>query len=76
MTIHDILLYGQIATGILLIVSILLQQKGEGLSATFGGSAMEYSTKRGAEKVVFYATIVFAVLFIGVSVAVRLFPSI
>lgn len=72
MPIHNILMYAQILVGVLLIVSILLQQKGEGLSSTFGGSSMEYSTKRGAEKFVFYATIVFAVLFIGLSVAVRM----
>jgi len=30
---------------------------------------MEYSTKRGAEKGIFYATIVLAVLFLSISVA-------
>lgn len=53
----------------LLIVGILLQQRGGGLSSAFGGSMVEYSTKRGAEKMIFYATIVLAVLFIGISVA-------
>lgn len=69
---HTYLIYGQIASAILLVVFILLQQKGQGLSQTFGGSAMEYSTKRGAEKVIYYATIVFAILFIGISIAVRI----
>ncbi|MEK7582708.1 MAG: preprotein translocase subunit SecG [Patescibacteria group bacterium] len=73
MTTNDILTYVQIATAILLVVTILLQQKGAGLSATFGGSSIEYSTKRGAEKIIFYATIVLAVLFIGVSIAIRIF---
>jgi len=68
---ETILSYAQLATAVLLVISILLQQKGSGLSSTFGGGAMEYSTKRGAEKVVFYATIVFAVLFIGTSIAIR-----
>ena len=72
MNIHQILTYAQILSAVFLVVSILLQQKGQGLSQTFGGSAMEYSTKRGAEKVIFYATIVFAVLFLGISIAIRI----
>jgi protein translocase SecG subunit len=60
--------YIQIILAILLAGSILLQQRGTGLSSTFGGSSMEYSTKRGAEKVIFYASIVIAILFLAVSV--------
>ena len=63
------LTYAQIAISALLIVGVLLQQRGGGLSSAFGGSSMEYSTKRGAEKVVFYATIVLAVLFLAISMA-------
>lgn len=59
----------QIALAILLVIGILLQQRGGGLSSVFGGSAMEYSTKRGAEKVIFHATIVLTVLFIVISAA-------
>ena len=61
--------YAHIAISSLLIITILLQQREGGLSSTFGGSMMEYSTKRGAEKVIFYFTIVLAVLFLGISVA-------
>ena len=60
--------YLQITSAGLLIISILLQQRGGGLSSAFGGSAVEYSTKRGAEKVIFYATIVLAILFLGISI--------
>ena len=63
-----LLTYVQIGVSALLIVAILLQQRGTGLSSTFGGGGMEYSTKRGAEKVIFYATIVLAVLFLAVSI--------
>ncbi|MDP3792954.1 MAG: preprotein translocase subunit SecG [bacterium] len=63
------LTYVHILISVLLITGILLQQRGGGLSSTFGGGMMEYSTKRGAEKVIFYATIVFAVLFLGISMA-------
>ena len=64
----NILLYAQLGSAVLLIITILLQQRGQGMGSSIGGG-MEYSTKRGVEKGVFYATIVFAVLFIGVSVA-------
>jgi protein translocase SecG subunit len=65
--------YVQIVLSVLLMAGILLQQRGTGLSSTFGGSGMEYSTKRGAEKVIFYATVVIAALFIAASIiSVRL----
>jgi protein translocase SecG subunit len=63
-----ILTYVQIIISGLLIVAIMLQQRGGGLSSTFGGSSMEYSTKRGAEKVIFYATIALTVAFLGLSI--------
>ncbi len=59
----------QIASAVLLIVAILLQQRGEGLSGGLVGTALEYSTKRGVEKWLFYGTIVLAVVFLGVSLA-------
>ena len=59
----------QTILGVLLIVTILLQQRGSGLSGTFGGEGSTYSTRRGAEKFIFAATIVLVVLWICVSVA-------
>ena len=69
MDLSRILTYGQIALSVLLVAGILLQQKGSGLGSAMGGSNLEYSTKRGAEKFIFRATIVLALLFIAVSVA-------
>ncbi len=66
---NNILTYAQVGSAVLLIIAILLQQRGQGLGSGIGGTGMEYSTKRGVEKGVFYATIVFAIVFIGVSVA-------
>lgn len=54
----------QIVIAALLTTTILLQRRGTGLSATFGGEGGVYFKKRGAEKVIFIATIVLAVLFI------------
>ena len=65
---EQLLAYSQIILAILLTMAVLVQQKGSGLSSAFGGSGIEYSTKRGAEKLFFYATIVLAVLFLTVSV--------
>lgn len=54
----------QIILGVLLILVIIIQQKGSGLGASFGSSMSFYRTKRGAEKLLFYATIGIAVAFI------------
>lgn len=58
----------QIILGILLILVILIQQKGSGLGSAFGGDLGFYRTKRGAEKFLFFATIVLASIFILLSV--------
>ncbi|MBI4160367.1 MAG: preprotein translocase subunit SecG [Candidatus Yanofskybacteria bacterium] len=58
----------QIILGSLLIITILLQQRGSGMSGVFGGESSAYATRRGAEKIIFISTIVIAILFIGVSV--------
>ncbi len=55
----------QIALSVLLVTLILVQSKGAGLSTVFGGEGNVYSTRRGAERVIFIATIVVAVLFFG-----------
>jgi len=51
----------------MLMVSILLQSRGAGLSGVFGGSDNVFRTKRGIERSLFLATIVLAVLFLAVS---------
>ncbi len=54
----------QIILGVLLSILILLQQKGTGVGVSFGGDASLYRSKRGAEKFIFYASIVVTTLFI------------
>ncbi len=58
---------------ILLVILILLQQRGTALGGAFGGSGEFYGTKRGAERVIFRATIVVAALFLGTALAQILF---
>jgi preprotein translocase subunit SecG len=57
----------QVIVSILLIVAILLQNRGTGLGSTFGGSGGVYLTKRGLEKKLFIATIILAILFFVLS---------
>lgn len=63
--IQGILPYVQIVLSILLIGSILLQQTGAGVGGAFGGDNFSagFHTRRGAEKMLFNATIVLGVLF-------------
>lgn len=58
-----ILSIAQMAFAGLLIIVILLQQKGAGLGAAFGGSGNIYSTKRGIDKVLHRLTIILSALF-------------
>jgi preprotein translocase subunit SecG len=60
---------GQIVVSLLVIIIILLQNRGAGMSGLFGGSGDIYRTKRGIEKVLFQATIVLLVIFLGTSIA-------
>lgn len=64
----EYLKYIQLGIAVLLVVAILLQNRGGGMSGLFGGSdGNVYMTKRGFDKKIFYATIVLAVLFFSVS---------
>lgn len=65
---QNILIFALIGVDVLLIISILLQQKEGGLSTVFGGEGTVYRSKRGIAKGLHYLTIVLSVLFIGISV--------
>jgi len=58
----------QIVIAVLLVISILVQAKGVGLGATFGGEGSFYRSKRGVEKLLVYATVAFACLFFIISI--------
>ena len=63
----------QLIIALLLILAILLQNRGTGLGGVFGGSGGVYLTKRGLEKKLFILTIILAVLFFLTSLAVFIF---
>jgi len=53
----------QVIVSVLLVLTILLQNRGAGLSGIFGGDGNVYRSKRGLEKKLFNLTIIFSVLF-------------
>ena len=59
----------EIIVSLLLIISVLLQSRGAGLSGTFGGSFGGYHTRRGFEKFLSYFSIILSFLFIGLTIA-------
>jgi len=56
-------------SAIFIIVFILLQNRGTGLSEVFGGGSESYYTRRGFDKVLFVGTIILAGLFVGSALA-------
>lgn len=59
---EKVLSIAQIVLSVLVIVTILLQQKGEGLSGIFGGQGEFFATRRGLEKTIFVISIVLTIL--------------
>ena len=70
---QTVLTIAQIITAVLLVTAILLQNRGAGLGAAFGGESNAYATKRGPEKFLYRSTIVLAVLFLGLTATNTLF---
>jgi protein translocase SecG subunit len=48
----------------LMILTILIQSRGQSLGAAFGGDTSFYRSRRGAEAVIFNTTIVLAIVFV------------
>jgi len=69
MSISFIISVSQIIVCSLLITTILLQQRGGGLGASFGGTGSSYFARRGMEKFLFISTIILAVIFVSLTVA-------
>jgi preprotein translocase subunit SecG len=58
-----------------LMASVLLQARGAGLGATFGGDSSVYRSRRGVEKRLFQFTIILALLFVGVSLVTYFYST-
>jgi preprotein translocase subunit SecG len=74
MTIDTFLQIVMIGSGVLMVLCILLQQRGATLGAGFGSSGELYTTRRGVDKNLFEATIVLAVIFVLAIMAGLLIP--
>lgn len=59
----------ELVIAILMIIIVLLQQRGSGLGGAFGSDGAAYSTRRGFEKFLYYATITLGTLFVLVAIA-------
>lgn len=70
MTFSSILPYIQIGLSVLLVLAVVLQQSEAGLGGAFGGSRFGgvHYTRRGAEKILFKATIILGTLFVLASI--------
>ena len=68
-------LIAQAVVSILLVASILLQNRGSGLGSAFGSDFGGYHTKRGIEKFLLYLTIFLSVTFLVLSVLNIYFSS-
>jgi preprotein translocase subunit SecG len=64
MSIDNILQIITVGSAMLMILTILLQQRGASLGAGFGGSGELYTTRRGVDKSLYEATIILAVIFV------------
>ena len=66
---NQIILTIQIIVAVLLVISVLLQHRGTSLGGAFGGEGAVYRSRRGAENFLYFLTIIFAVIFVGISIA-------
>jgi protein translocase SecG subunit len=66
----NLLAIAQIAVSVIMTALILFQQRGTALGSAFGGQESGfYTTQRGIQKRIYWATIVCGLLFIALSVA-------
>jgi preprotein translocase subunit SecG len=76
MNIDNILQIITVASAMLMILTILLQQRGASLGAGFGSSGELYTTRRGVDKNLYDATIVLAVIFVLSILAGLVLPAV
>jgi len=68
--VEAILFFALVLVSVGLVASILMQSRGSGLGATFGGESSVHTSRRGVEKRLYQFTVVLSVLFVGVSMVV------
>ncbi len=58
----------------ILSIFILLQHRASGLTSTFGGGGATFVQRRGAEKVIFRASVVLAAIFFVLALVILAVP--
>lgn len=74
MDIDEILQIVTVASAVLMVLAILLQQRGASLGAGFGSSGELFTTRRGIDKSLYDITIILAVIFVMSILAGLLLP--
>lgn len=64
-----------LGSSVLMIIAILLQQRGASLGAGFGSSGELYTTRRGLDKNLFEVSVVLGVIFVLSILAGLLLPN-
>lgn len=75
MNLDIILQFTTLISGVLMVILVLLQQRGASLGAGFGASGELFTARRGVEKSVFNATIVFAMIFVLSIISMLVLPK-
>ena len=75
MDINSILQIVTVGSAFLMMLAVLLQQRGASLGAGFGASGELYTTRRGLDKNLFEVTIILAVVFVLSILVSLLLPS-
>lgn len=65
----ELVLIAELVVGASLVTLILLQAKGSGISAVFGGDGGMYRSRRGVEKLLHRGTIFLAAVFMLLALA-------
>jgi preprotein translocase subunit SecG len=61
---NPILAVGQIIVSVFLLIAVLMQARGVGLSSAFGGDSSVYRSRRGIERQLMRFTVLLVVLFV------------
>lgn len=62
-------------SAVLTILLILVQQRGASLGAGFGASGELYTARRGLDKSLFNATVIFALIFVFSIIGILIIPA-
>ena len=65
---NNILLAIQGAICVLIIISIVMQQRGTALGSAFGSEGGAYSTRRGIQKNLLWLTVALVVIFLSLAI--------